>query len=289
MQIALKPDLTSIKGLFKMIKRLGNLIMGFLHLFTTALEKRNPEVLLELEQENLRKQIGKYNLGLSAHAGLRERLIRQVKRLENEERSLRAQTAAFSRGGKRQTAGTFALRLQMVERDLQGSRTQLARAEEIYHELIRARDVAFKKAQAQIQALRFELDDLKIRRATAELTEAASGMITQIGGRGDTLKRLQELVEHERDMAAGKARIAGDAMDATSSELDEAQQKALAEQALTDFEASKGIASEEQQLFDRSDERRYLRTTNRVSDRRTRIKLVAKSECEEQRGEIGFE
>ena len=59
MQIALKPDLTSIKGLFKMIKRLGNLIMGFLHLFTTALEKRNPEVLLELEQENLRKQIGK--------------------------------------------------------------------------------------------------------------------------------------------------------------------------------------------------------------------------------------
>ena len=288
MQIALKPDLTSIKGLFKMIKRLGNLIMGFLHLFTTALEKRNPEVLLELEQENLRKQIGKYNLGLSAHAGLRERLITQVKRLENEERSLRGQTVALSRGGKRQTAGTFALRLQMVERDLQGSRAQLARAEEIYHELIRARDAAFKKAQAQIQALRFELDDLKIRRVTAELTEAASGMITQIGGRGDTLKRLQELVEHERDMAAGKARVAGDAMDATSSELDVAQQKALAEQALTDFEASQGIASEEQQLFDRSDESRYLKTINGVSDRRTRIKLVAKSECEEQRGEIGF-
>jgi hypothetical protein len=71
-----------------------------------------------------------------------------------------------------------------------------------------------------------------------------------------------------------------------SSELDEAQQKALAEQALTDFEASKGIASEEQQLFDRSDGSR-LKTTNRVSDRRTRIKLVTRSECEEQRGEIG--
>jgi hypothetical protein len=99
MQIALKPDLTSIKGLFKMIKRLGNLIMGFLHLFTSALEKRNPEVLLELEQENLRKQIGKYNLGLSAHAGLRERLIRQVKRLENEERSCARKLWRFREAG----------------------------------------------------------------------------------------------------------------------------------------------------------------------------------------------
>ena len=81
-----------------MIKRLGNLIMGFLHLFTTALEERNPEVLLGLEQENLRKQLGNYNRGLSAHAGLCERLITQVKRLENEERSLRAQTTTLALG-----------------------------------------------------------------------------------------------------------------------------------------------------------------------------------------------
>jgi phage shock protein A len=59
---------------------------------------------------------------------------------------------------------------------------------------------------------------------TADLTEAASGLITQIGGPGDTLKRLQELVENERDRASGKARIAGDAMDSTRFELDEAEQ-----------------------------------------------------------------
>jgi phage shock protein A len=270
-----------------MIKRLGNLIMGFLHLFTSALEKRNPEVLLELEQENLRKQLGNYNHSLAGHAGLCERLSTQVKRLESEERSLRAQTTVLSRGGKRQTAGTFALRLQIVERDLRGSRTQLARAEEVYHELSRARDLAFKKAQAQIQALRFELDDLKIKRATAELTEAASGLITQIGGHGDTLKRLQELVEHERDRAAGKARIAGDAMDATSSELDEAEQEALAEQALSEFEASfPGIEAEGQKSFDRADESRGLKATNSFPDRRTRIELMPNSEGEKQRGEL---
>jgi phage shock protein A len=270
-----------------MIKRLGNLIVGFLNLFTTALEERNPEVLLGLEQENLRKQLGNYNRGLSTHAGLCERLSTQVKRLEYEERSLRAQTTVLMRGGKRQKAGALALRLQTVERDLQGSRTQLARAEEIYRELSRARDQSFKTAQTQIQALRFELDDLKIRRATAELTEAASGLITQMGGHGDTLKRLQEMVEHERDRAAGKARIASDAMESASSELDEAQQEALAEQALTDFEVScKGIELEEVKLFDRPEESCYLKTNNLVTDRRARIEIATNSEREKQRPEL---
>jgi phage shock protein A len=81
--------------------------MGFLHLFTAALEERNPEALLGLEQENLRKQLGNYNRGLSTHASLCERLITQVKRLENEERSLRVQTAALLRGGKRQKAAAL--------------------------------------------------------------------------------------------------------------------------------------------------------------------------------------
>jgi phage shock protein A len=269
-----------------MIKRLGNLIIGFLNLFTTALEERNPEVLLGLEQENLRKQLGNYNRGLSTHAGLCERLSTQVKRLEYEERSLRAQTTVLVRGGRRQKAGALALRLQSVERDLQGSRIQLARAEEIYRELSRARDQSFKRAQTQIQALRFELDDLKIRRATAELTEAASGLITQMGGHGDTLKRLQELVERERDKAAGKARIAGDAMESASSELDEAQREALVEQALTDFEAScKGIESEEGMLFDRLEESCYLKTNNLVTERPARIEIATNSEGEKQRPE----
>jgi phage shock protein A len=271
-----------------MIKRLGNLIMGFLHLLTGALEERNPDVLLGLEQENLRKQLGNYNRGLSTHASLCERLNTQVKRLENEERSLRVQTTVLVRGGKRQKAGLFALRMQAVERDLRESRAQLARAEEVYRELSRARDRSFKRAQSQIQALRFDLDDLKIRRATAEMTEAASGLITQIGGPGDTLKRLQELVENERDRAAGKARIAGDAMVSTSFELDEAQQEALAEQALTDFEvSSKKIELEERMLFDRAEESRYSKTNALAPDRRGEIEIATNSEGEKAKGRIG--
>ena len=41
-----------------------------------------PEALLEVEKENLRKQIANYNKGLAAHAGLCEKLMAQVKKLE---------------------------------------------------------------------------------------------------------------------------------------------------------------------------------------------------------------
>ncbi|HLO41006.1 MAG TPA: hypothetical protein VK176_08285, partial [Phycisphaerales bacterium] len=69
-----------------MLRRLSNLIRGFLGLFISGLEKANPEALLEVEQENLRKQVAQYNQGLAAHAGLAERLMSQVKKLESDER-----------------------------------------------------------------------------------------------------------------------------------------------------------------------------------------------------------
>jgi phage shock protein A len=229
-----------------MFKRLGKLIRGFFGLFVGGLEKQNPEALLEVERENLRKQIAQYNQGLAAHAGLCERLITQVKKLETEERELRAKTTALIRAGNRDSAGHCALRLQTIQRELQEDRTQLDQAEKTYQELIRARDVSIKNAQAKIEALRFSLDDLKIKKATAELSEMASGMITQIGGTGDTLQRLQDMVEQEREKAAGKARLARDTLDTTGVAIQEAEHKALEDQALADFAAAEGIQLEPQ-------------------------------------------
>ena len=225
-----------------MFKRIGNLIRGFFGLFVGGLEKQNPEALLEVERENLRKQIAQYNQGLAAHAGLCERLITQVKKLELEERELRAKTTALLRANSRDAAGQTALRLQTTQRELAEDRTQLEQAETTYRELIRARDVAIKNAQSKIEALRFSLDDLKIKKATAELTQMASGMITQIGGSGDTLERLQSMVEEERQRAAGAARVARDTLDTGGVALKEAEHKALEEQALADFAAAEGIS-----------------------------------------------
>ncbi|MGH9361094.1 MAG: PspA/IM30 family protein, partial [Thermoanaerobaculia bacterium] len=227
-----------------MFQRIANLIRGFLSLFVSGLEKRNPEALLEAEKENLRRQIAEYNQGLAAHAGLCERLLTQVKRLEIEQRDLRAKAGANLKAGNRDVAGQYALRLQTIERQLAENRTQLAAAEETYKSLLKARDVAVNAARTKIELLRHSLDDLKVKRAMAELTEMASGMISTIGGSGDTLDRLHTMVEEEREKAAGRARVAKDSMDTSQVDLKGAEQAALAEQALAEFAAREGIALE---------------------------------------------
>jgi hypothetical protein len=83
---------------------------------------------------------------------------------------------------------------------------------------------------------------MRMKQAVAEIQEMASGMITQLGGSGDTLNRLETMVEEERSVAAGRARIAHDSMDMSQVEVKEAELNALADQALADFAAREGIS-----------------------------------------------
>jgi phage shock protein A len=219
-----------------MMGRIANLFRGFFGLFVSGIERKNPEALLEVEQENLRRQVGKFNVGLASHAGLVERLIGQVRKLEADEADLRAKTAANVKLGNRAAAGQYALRLQMVERELGENRKQMEQAEATYKELVRARDVAISIARTKIETLKAGISDLKMKRAMAEITEMASGMVTELGGAGDTLNRLDEMVKEERYKAAGRVRVAVDSLDTNDVHIKEAEQNALAEQALEQFE-----------------------------------------------------
>ena len=198
-----------------MFSRIANLFKGFIGLFVSGMERRNPEALLELEQENLRTQIVKFNSGLAAHAGLVERLIGQVHKLEFDHTDLSAKTAANLKLGNRDAAGQYALRLQTVDRELDENRKQMVQAETTYKELVRARDVAISVARAKIESLKSGLSDLKMKKAMAEITEMASGMVTQLGGSGDTLNRLEAMVRggtlQSRRQGSRRGRLAGHA------------------------------------------------------------------------------
>ncbi len=224
-----------------MLKRLLNLTRGFFGLFVSGIERKHPAALLELEKEHLRQQIVRYNEGLASHAGLCERLLLQVKRLQTEEKELRTKAAVNLRAGNRDAAGQYALRLQTVTGQLEAHEGQAVQAEATYRELVRARDAAVRGAQEKIEQLKYDLDDLKVKRATAELHEMASAMIGNLGGAGDNLSRLSALVDEEREKAAGRARVARDTLGTTGVHLQEAEQKATAEQALAEFAASEGI------------------------------------------------
>ena len=225
-----------------MFSRIANLFKGFLSLFVSGVERRNPEALLELEQENLRKQIGNFNQGLASHAGLSERLMSQVRKLEAEQKDLRAKTTAHVRAGNNAAAGQYALRLQSVEAQLTENRTQLEQAETTYKNLVKARDVAVQTARAKIESLKGAINDMRMKQAMAELHEMSAGMITNIGGAGDTLNRLEGMVMEERDKAAGRARVAKDSVDMSQVNIKESEMTALADQALADFAAREGIS-----------------------------------------------
>jgi phage shock protein A len=227
-----------------MFKRLSNLIRGFFGLFISGLERENPEALLEVEKENLRKHIARYNQGLATHAGLCEQLMTQVRNLENEERDVRAKTAAHLKAGNRELAGQHALRLQTITEQLDENRKQLESAEATYKDLVKARKVTVDEAKNKIEKLKFAIGDLKVKKATADMTEMASGMISSIGGSGDTLNRLHEMVEEDRQKAAGRARVARDSLNTSEFQMKESEQNALADQALADFAAKEGIALE---------------------------------------------
>src|SRR4030095_3978121 len=225
-----------------MFSRLANLIKGFFSLFISGVERRNPEALLELEQENLRKQIANFNQGLATHAGLGERIMGQVRKLEAEQKDLRAKTTAHLRAGNKSAAGQYALRLQTIDAQLEENRKQLEQAEGTYRNLVKARDIAVQSAKAKIEGLKGAINDMRMNQAMAEIHEMASGMISSIGGAGDTLSRLHDMVEEERTKAAGRARVAKDSIDMTNVEVQEAELNALADQALADFAAREGIS-----------------------------------------------
>src|SRR5687768_198072 len=108
-----------------MFKRISNLLRGFIGLFVSNVERQNPEALLEVEKENLRAHIARYNQGLATHAALCEQLMSQVKSQEKQERDLRAQTAANLTAGNRERAAQLALQLQTITAQLTENRSQL--------------------------------------------------------------------------------------------------------------------------------------------------------------------
>jgi phage shock protein A len=226
-----------------MFQRLLNIVRGFFGLFVTGLEKANPRALIEAEKENLRAQIARFNDNLATHAGFVERLNRQIKNLEKQEGELVAKTAALLKLGHRPQAGALALQLKSVREQLEENRKQLDGAETTFQKLIKARDVSVREAQHKIESLKQMLSETEMLEAQAELQEMAKGMISSIGGSGDTLARVEEHISERRDKAAGRARVASSSIDTSGVELIEAEQEAMGEAALAEFAAAYGFDS----------------------------------------------
>ncbi len=228
-----------------MLRRLGNFFRGLLGLKLNDLELSRPEALLENEKENLRKQVQQYNQGLASHAAMVEKLIVQVQRQEGEERNLLERASANMKAGNSELAAEQALRLKDLRRDLAANRDQLDAAEKTYQEMTRAREAAIAEARRKVEMIQQKIGQLKIQSATAELNEMAAGLNTQLGTAGDTLARLESMVDDARAKAAGRARVARDALPALGPVPTAGEHRALATEALRELAGELGYATAE--------------------------------------------
>lgn len=224
-----------------MFGRLINLIRGFFSLFIRGLEASNPQALIEAEKENLRNQIARFNEALANHAAFIERLTRQIKTLSQKEKELTAKIAANLKAGNRNLAGQLALQLQTVKQQLEENKQQLEMAEKTFKELEKSRDISIRDAQAKIEKLQNMLTEAELMEAQAQLQEMARGMISGISLANDALSRAQEIILEKRDKAAGRAKVASSSLDTAGIRMKEAEEQALAEQALAEFSAMYGI------------------------------------------------
>jgi phage shock protein A len=225
-----------------MLDRLFRVFKGMFARAVADVETANPEALLELEKEDLRAQILRFNSGLVSHAALAERLVRQVGKLGKEHAELHSRTAALLKAGKRELAARSALALQKISAELEEERHQAEDAEDTYKKLVNARDSAVEAARGKIERLRRSIDEMRIEQAMSDLNQMASGLMTSIGSAGESLARLETLVEDQRNRAAGVSRVAREEMSVADLVAQEEENDALANQALADFAAREGMS-----------------------------------------------
>ncbi len=226
-----------------MFARIGRLFRGFLGLFISGIEEANPEALMEAARQEFRGRMTQYNLALAKMAGVAERLKSQVNGKASRAQDLERRILANHRAGNMDLAGTLARELQELKADLQTDSQELTETEEAYDANLRQAKLAQREFEDKVRKLDKQLSQVKIKEAQAEAASALSSVAFKVGDLGDTMKRVDEVLQKRYEVSAGKARLAKDMVDMETVQEKENERKALEQVALAEFLASQGIQS----------------------------------------------
>ena len=226
-----------------MFARIGRLFRGFLGLFISGIEEANPEALMEAARQEFRGRMTQYHLALAKMAGVAERLKSQVNAKATRAQDLERRILANHRAGNMDLAGTLARELQELKADLQVDTQELKETEEAYDANLRQAKLAQREFEDKVRRLDKQLSQVKIKEAQAEAASALSNVAFKVGDLGDTMKRVDEVLQKRYEVSAGKARLAKDMVDMETVQEKENERKALEQVALAEFLASQGIQS----------------------------------------------
>jgi phage shock protein A len=221
--------------------RLGRLVRGFLGLFISGIEERNPEALMEAAREDFRNKMVQYNMALARMAGIAERLKNQVKDKTVRAQELERRILANHHAGNMELAGSLARELQELKADLSADTQELSETEEAYQANLRQAKLAREEFEEKIRKLEKQLSQVQIKEAQSEAAAALGSAAFKVGDLGDTMKTVEEILAKRYQESAGKARVAKDLVNMESVVEKENERKALEQTALAEFLASQGI------------------------------------------------
>jgi len=221
--------------------RIGRLFRGFLGLFISGIEERNPEALMEAARTEFRDKMAQYNMALAKMGGVAERLKGQVKGKAARAQDLERRILANHSAGNMELAGSLARELQELKADLTTDSAELQESEEAYQLNLRQAKVAQQEFQDKVRRLEKQLSQVQIKEAQAEAATALSSVAFKVGDLGDTMKTVEDILQKRYEVSAGKARVAKDMVDVNAIQEKEGERKALEQQALAEFLASQGV------------------------------------------------
>ncbi|MEW6712814.1 MAG: hypothetical protein AB1403_23555 [Candidatus Riflebacteria bacterium] len=227
-----------------MFKRIINLIAGLVSGILRVFESRNPVALIEAEKGNLRKQIVKFNDGLSEQAGVIYSLAGKAQKALQTQKETERRIGILLEAGDRQSAAKQALKLNEFQAEVQELQTRCRCAEESYRALEKARDRAVEEATQRIARLENLVSQTEILNAQNELAQIAGGITRSIGSDENTLAHSEEVIEKNLVQAQGRSFFIGSELRRleNDSETAEAEKSILEKRALAEYLARNGIA-----------------------------------------------
>jgi phage shock protein A len=224
----------------KLWKSLAAQMNKIANFFWTA----DPIAQLQYEYDKAVDQMKDGREGLEQYRALVERVTRQVNGDRQHVASLEARIKAYLQAGERETASRFALELQKAKKELAENEAQLKLHEAAYNNNVTKIKHATKKLSDLKNKIAKYDADLKLSRAEAELAKLAQtfnfDITTDFG-------QIEDVIQDKIGLNRAKVRVAADLSGEGLEDIkrEEAVEKALADNALREFEIEMGMVTPE--------------------------------------------
>jgi phage shock protein A len=204
----------------------------------------DPIAQMQYEYDTSVEQLKEGRQGLETYRALVERVNRQVASGRDHMQKLEAQTKAYLKAGQRDAAAKFALELQKAKKDLAANEQQLAMHEESYgNNLKKIQHATQKLGEVRDKIQKYDAE-LKMSSAEAEVAALAQSFNMDVT---TDFGQIEQVIQGKIDKNRAKTRVAADLSQEgiESIQAEEKMEKAMAEDALSQFEAELGLRSPE--------------------------------------------